>query len=232
MFDDVSGRSELPELPGFRELARPLETDPLWQEVPVRIDSLPDGRVAQIVGAPERFVEGHHAPGDNPHGFRATSGLVLCELHLRAVGVEVTEGELVDYALARGRCTAGDDPRFAGASSLTDLGSVLEDHGLPARVEECYSLEDLAAACEDSVGAIAAVNAGALWGEPDRVGTGEPNHVVAVAAVARAPDSGEILGFWVHDVARGAEPRFVKAETMQAAWLSSGGYTLLTELAF
>jgi hypothetical protein len=94
---------------------------------------------------------------------------------------------------------------------------------VPAAVENGHALEDLAQEVEAGWGVVAFVNSGELWGRPDALGNGEADRAILVAAVARDPTQGELLGLYARDPDGPAEGVFVPADRLEASWLGCGG---------
>lgn len=156
--------------------------------MPYFLDVLDDGRESVVTGNAERFAEHGHRQGDNPFGFLGTCGLCTCEGVLCQFGIEVTEADLVAYAVDHGLCLADAPPQLYGGTTVSDQIRILSDFGVPAHHENAGSLEDLAAALEQDRGAIIAVDAGVLWDDPTYF-DGRANHAITPIGVARAPAS-------------------------------------------
>jgi hypothetical protein len=164
-------------------------------EVPTRPDVLPDGRAALVVGEPGRWNDIPLHPGESAGSCAA--GLI--------------------HALG------GTPPDEMGTVSVRGLAALLEGAGVPAAVEDGHALEDLAQEVEAGWGVVAFVNSGELWGRPDALGNGDADRAVLVAAVARHPTQGELLGVYVRDPVGPAESAFIPADRWEAAWLGAGG---------
>lgn len=199
-------------------------------EVPQHLDVLPDGRETLVIGDVPRLADFTHPQGDNPLGFKGTCGLCSCEGVLRQFGIEVTETDLVEHALRNGLCHVGDAPEECGGTTASMQAEILADHGVPAHVEQCRSLEELAAAIERGHGVIVEANAGVLWDDAAYYDFGGSNHAVVVTGVARDPGTGEIQAFYLNDSGSGQAGQFVDAETMGSAWLDAGGVSVMTDV--
>jgi hypothetical protein len=202
-------------------------------DVPAQRDVLPDGRESIVIGEVEECKEFNHPQGDNPFGFRNTCGLVACEDLLRQFGVDVTEGDIVRFAVANGLCQVSADAGESGGSSPYTQALILKEHGVPAHVEVLDGFERLADCVEHGHGVIVSVNAGVLWDDPQAFESGQSNHAVVVTGVARDPLTGEIQGFFINDSGRGlAEDsgRFVDAATMTHGWESLGAVSVVTDV--
>lgn len=215
---------ELDEL-GFHGDAPPLPpdaTEGLGVDVPTHLEVLPDGREAVVFGDVEGCKEFNHTQGDNPFGFTGTCGLVSCEGVLRQFGIEVTEADVVQYAMERGYCSYDWSwpPELCGGTSQFTQAEILEELGVPAHVEFLSSQERLADLLERGHSVIIEVNAGELWDQAGAWDGGRVNHAVVVTGTARDPSNGALLGFFVND-SGGSPPasgRFIPAEQMSEMW--------------
>ena len=226
MTGELGNAANPPDLPEFRHAGGDAP------DARGRPEVLPDGRTVLVIGE-GGDVAVAHPPGDNPRQWGNTGALVCGELALRRAGqTGVTEADLVRHAADRARCHVADDPQLSGGIDLPSLAQVLGDFGLPVRVEQGQSLEDLALGVETGRGVLIALNTGALWGRPEAFEHGEANAVVLVTALTRDPGTGTIAGFYVIDAAHpegGTAPVHVGGAEIEAAWLDAGGWQLVPE---
>ncbi len=223
-FEFAEPGADAPHLPSDAEELRQMF------EVPQRLEVLPDGRSAVVIGDPEGCRRFTHKQGDNPYGMKGTCGIVSCEDVLRRFGINVTEGTLAGYALRHDLCTVTPGrPELSGGTSAKDQERILRDHGVPARAVSGGTLERLAEQVGTGHGVIAEVNAGVLWNNVRHLGDGSSNHAITVTGVARDPASGKVLGFYINDSGRGDAGRFVDAAVMQQAWVKAGGMCVVTD---
>jgi hypothetical protein len=201
---------------------------PAFEELPHHLELLPDGREALVIGYVERFKDFNHPQGDNRLGFQGTCGIVSCEDVLRQFGVEVTESQLVEYAVQRDLCTTDGSPSECGGTTILDQARILDDWGVPATPEQSGSLEGLASQVEEGRGVIAEVNAGVLWDQAESYGDGSWNHAIVITGVARDAQTGEVLGFFINDSGKPESGRFIDAPTMQQAFIEAGGWSVAT----
>lgn len=203
-------------------------------EVPIRLETLPNGDEALICGKPERYRELNHLQGDNPFGFQGTCGLVSCEDVLKQFGVQTSEAEVVRHAIEHGLCsTDGGDVTQMGGTTMRDQAQILTDFGVPASEASGRSLDDLALTIESGRGVIIEVNAGVLWDNPAHYDFGDANHAITVTGVARDPETGTVLGAFVNDSGRGLPEdsgRFIDAATLKAGWVQAGGNCVVTDI--
>ena len=191
-------------------------------DVPHTLEVLPDGREAVVIGQPEDFKELNHKQGDNDLGFKETCGLVSCEDVIRQFGSDVSETDVVDYAARNGLCQVTDDPESSGRTTVDGQARILEDFGVPAHAELGQTNEELDASIEEGRGVIAEVDAGTLWGDSQYSDIfGSPNHAIDVTGVARSPETGEVLGFYINDSGMPSSGRFVDVNTWNQAWNGS-----------
>jgi hypothetical protein len=199
-------------------------------DVPVHLDSLPDGTPSVIYGDVNGYAEYNHQQGDNPYGFQEDCGLVSSSDVLNQFGIPVSESDVVEHAAANGECNIDmSNPSDSGQTSSAEQAQVLSDYGVPAHVETGQSTEDLATAVEQGHGVIADVNAGQLWQDQNYVQNGQANHAITVTGVARDPMTGQIQGFYINDSGDGKSAEFVSAATMTKAWTDAGGVAVVTD---
>jgi hypothetical protein len=219
-FDPADIQDNLPEINEFEEFV----------EVPYQLEVLPDGREAVVIGNPEGCIEFNHQQGDNPYGYKGTCGLVSCEDVIRQFGIEVTEGEIVGYAIVNGLCNISSDPATSGGTTTSDQVQILNDYGIPAHSENMSDLESLAAKIEQGHAVIIGVNAGVVWNDPQYYESGQANHAVVVTGVARDPETGEIQGFFINDSGNNQSARLLDPATMEFGWLDAGGSCVVTDV--
>lgn len=197
--------------------------------VPVRPDTLPDGRESLMAGDVPEYAGFSHRQGDNPEHFQNDCGLTSVQDVLLQFGARVTEGDVVTHALEHGECRV--DPAAPGRSGATrpsQDAQILGDYGVPSTVRSGQTMAQLAAQVEQGHGVIIGVNSGVLWQIPEMVGDGRVNHAVTVTGVALDPDSGSIQGFYVNDSGNGNAAEFIGTVIMRVAWQDTGGWTVVT----
>jgi hypothetical protein len=196
----------------------------LLPEVPEHLQVLPDGRESLVAGDPEHCKDFNDRQDNNDLGFVNTCGIVSCEDILRQFGQEVTENDVLHYALQNGECFWSlEVPRVNGETTKESQAQILTDYGVPAHVETPESLEDLAGFVEQRHGVIAEVNAGVLWDGvvPDaaeHLEWGNANHAIVITGDARDPVTHQLQGFYTNDGATGQAGQFVDVEKMKLAW--------------
>jgi hypothetical protein len=224
---DWNGREGLTEVPSSPTEVQGLATDLV---VPRYEAILPTGDATVVSGDPEALADFNHKQGENVYSFQNDCGLVAAQDVLNQFDIDVTEADVVEHAVQHGECHANLlDLSGSGGTSPESLAALLDEYGVSAHVETGCSLEDLAAAQETGHCAIAAVNAGELWKDPNAYGDGSANHAIVVTAVARDPQTGDIQGFYINDSGPPDSGRFVDTATMQAAFTDAGGRAVMTD---
>jgi hypothetical protein len=202
-------------------------------EPPSYMDVLPEsGREVVVVGDVQGYRELNHAQGDNQYGFQGTCGLVSCQDVLGQFGVNVSEGDVVQFAVGNGLCSVTDSPESSGGTSVETQAQVLSDAGVPAETVSGADLNDLAGWVAQGHGVIVEVNAGELWDNADAYANGDANHAIVVTGVALDPQTGQVEGYYINDSGRGFPSdsgRFVSADLMQQAWADTGGTAAVTD---
>jgi hypothetical protein len=183
------------------------------REVPKMLGLLPDGSEALVIGDVEGLRQHGHKQGNNELGFLGDCGLVSCENVLRGFGQEVTENDIVCFAVANGLCTLDERPQFAGGTTLQNQADILNAFGVPAHYEMQCSLDDLAEYLEEGRGVIIQVDSSVLWNQPSYT-LGNVDHAITLTGVAHDPATGEIRGFYVNDSGSGSSGRFVDRDVM------------------
>lgn len=201
---------------------------PISPEVPRHLDDM-GGHEVLVIGDPEGYADFNHLQGDNPYGYKGTCGLVSCQDVLGQFGVDVTETDVVGYAIENGLCNSEGNEGDRGGTSVLQQAEILNDYGVPAHAETNGTLESLAANVEQGHGVIMEANAGVLWQDATYYDQGQPNHAVVVTGVVRDANSGEIQGFYINDSGTGKSAQFIDANTMHTAWEEAGGASVVTD---
>lgn len=224
---DWNGGEGLTEVPSTPPEVQELVSD---IAVPQFEGVLPNGDATIISGDPEALADFNHKQGENPYGVENDCGLVATQDVLNQHDIDVTEAEVVAYAVRNGLCDWNPaDPFHSGGSGPETLPVLLEHYGVSAHAETGASLQDLAAAFESGHSIIAGVNAGALWLDINAYGRGEDNHAIVLTGVARDPTTRDIQGFYINDSGTGESGRFVDADTMRRASTDAGGKAVVTD---
>jgi len=199
-------------------------------DVPGQLMTLPDGTEAVVTGDPIGDAQYNHQQGDNSLGYQNDCGLVSSADVLNQFGIPASENDVVNFAAQNGLCdTSNSDPSQDGGTTMTDQVTVLSDAGVPAHAESGNTLNGLASEIDSGHGVIVGVDSSILWNQPQDTSNGAPDHAITVTGVARDPNSGQILGFYVNDSGDGNSAKFVDAATMQQAWINAGGNDVVTD---
>ena len=144
---------------------------------------------------------------DNPYGMFGTCGLTsvsnLCVMN----GQEVTEPDVVTYAMENGLCAppGGDSPFGGGGTTIGNLIDILGHYRIEAHCEfnDTADCERLAEVIEGGHGVILGLNSGVLqdreWKIYNDQGEVTATHAVCLTATVRDPDTGELTGFYMCD---------------------------------
>jgi len=212
----------MPPLPEFR----PLDIE---FEIPVRSETLPDGRAVLVSGDTEAGAKRMASDADADVLRDAPSSLLACSHIIREFKPDFTAEDLGDHLnLIDVELTAADTGR--ASFSLEQLAQTLADFDVPSHVEQAQSSEDLAHHIESGSGALVAVNLGELWNSSSELGNGDANAVIVALGVARDPLTGDILGWYLNDVAAQRARALVDAARMESSWLNAGGWLIVTDI--
>jgi len=181
---------------------------------------VPDVEVAIVSGDPEGAAQiVDFVQGDEVEGAEGTCGLTSIANICRLSGMEVTEGEVVTYALENGLCGYNPwEPGETGGVNDEQMVEILRDYGIEADAYDAdqYDLEFVAQAIESGRGVIAGVDAGTLWNDPaytDTIcGHRAANHAITLTGVARDAETGNVAGFYICDSGAGDACRYISAE--------------------
>ena len=133
-------------------------------------------------------------------GFGGTCGLVSCVNVLKMTGINVTEHEIVDYALSKGLCRSNSNREVNGGTAMTDRQAILSGFGVNSELRTA-SVDNIASAVSEGRGVIASLDAGKLWDNPDYYGG---FHAVTITSVTK-DSNGKVLGFHVCDSGTGGK---------------------------
>ena len=211
-------------------------------------DKVPGMEKALVCGDPFRlgnvldFQQGY----DNPYYAFGTCGLTSVANVCTLGGVEVTEPEVVDYAMKNKLCiTSEEDPRYSnlgsgGATTIHHMISLLNHYGFESHCEfanDAATCERLASAIEGGHGVIVCLNSGILqdrpWKTADENGNIFGTHAVTLTGTVRDVDTGELKGFYLCD-STGQNPNagrtFVSLDKMNECYTNiTGGYAVITD---
>jgi hypothetical protein len=192
-----------------------------------------EGRAAVVIGGPGKEVEGRKAQGDNPYEVRGDCGLVSSRDVLIQFGINVSEADVVKFAVENGICAYDVKmaPEQRGGTGTQAIVEVLHHYGVEAHGEYGGGLEQLALNIAAGRGVIIGIESAVIWPEGERPGfrpTGKADHAITVTGVQLDQATGKPLGFYINDSGAGQFNRFVSAEMMERAWVNSGGGSVVT----
>ena len=207
---DELGMQELMESEGLepedvREIGQ-IET--IEQILPMEItDQVPGFDRAVVCGDPINlgdkldFQQGF----DNPYGAFGTCGLTSIANLCYIGGKEVSEPEVVEYAMENGLCEEVEPGVWGGGTSISDQIKILDHYGFSAHCEfpDVASGERLAEAVEGGHGVLLGVNSGILqdrdWKVYDKDGNIGCTHTVCLTGTVRSAETGDLVGFYLCD---------------------------------
>lgn len=150
--------------------------------------------------------------GDEVEGALGTCGLTSVSNICKLDGLNVSEGDVVTYALENGLCRYDPwSPADTGGTTEEQVVEILEHYGIDAHWHDAADCSDeqIAQMIEGGHGVMVGLDAGTLWGEAQYTDTvyGQvvANHFITVTGVARDADTGEVAGYYICDSGRGLE---------------------------
>lgn len=142
---------------------------------------------------------------DNKYGAFGTCGLNAISNICHIGGKDITEPEVVEYAMENDLCQK-DDPKFhGGATTIKNQMDLLAHFGFESHCElsEVATPERLAEVIEGGHGVLLGVNSGVLqerdWKVYNDKGEITATHAVCLTGTVRNPDTGELAGFYLCD---------------------------------
>jgi len=204
-------------------------------------DQVPGMERAIIVGDPINlgdrldFQQGF----DNPYGAFGTCGLTSIANVCTISGMEVSETEVIRYAMENGLCEKGEGSAFGGGgTTIKNQIEILEHYGIPAHCEfaDTATPERLAQAVEGGHGVILGLNSGILqdreWKIYNDNGEIAATHAVCLTGTVRDADTGELVGFYLCD-SSGQTPdsgkTFVSLDKLKESYSEvRGGFATIT----
>lgn len=204
-------------------------------------DKVPGMDRAMVCGDPYTLGEilDYQQGFDNVYGAFGTCGLTSISNICKMGGLDITEPEVVEYAMENDLCIK-DDPKFGGGGTFigNDL-EILSHYGFDAHCEfsDVANNERLADAIEGGHGVILGLNSGLLqerdWKIHDSEGKIVANHAVTLTGTVRSPDSGELVGFYLCDSSSQRSDGaaiYVPVEKMDECYANvEGGFAVITD---
>lgn len=146
------------------------------------------------------------------NGYQGTCGLCSCENILRLAGLDISEKDVVQFAVDNGLCVTGRREDENGGTSYEGRQTLLEAFGISSSLLP-QSIMTIEQAVTSGKGVIISVDAGMLW-KDDRYRNGL--HAVTVTSVDYAAD-GSIENFHICDSGYGSGNMVVSAAHLQKA---------------
>lgn len=183
-------------------------------------NDVPGVETAIVSGDPEGVAQILDCiQGDAVEGAEGTCGLTSIANICRLAGMDVTEGEVVTFALENDLCHYDPwHPEHTGGVGDAAAVEILNDYGIDVGCYDAnsYDVEMLAQAIESGRGVMAGVDAGALWDNPSHTnsisGHRIANHFVTMTGVARDAETGQVAGFYICDSGDGEACRYITVE--------------------
>ena len=176
---------------------------------------------------------------DNPYGAFGTCGLTSISNICTIAGMEVSEPDVVEYAMENNLCEQGSSSAFGGGgTTIKNQIEILEHYGIEAHCEfaETATPQRLAEAIEGGHGVILGLNSGILqnreWKIYNDNGEIAASHAVCLTGTVRSAETGELIGFYMCD-SSGQTPdagrTFVTLEKLEECYGEvRGGFATIT----
>ena len=143
-----------------------------------------------------------HQGYDNPYGAIGTCGETTIANLCTIAGMEITEPEVVAYAMENGLCEEYDPIYKGGSTSISQQISILKHFHLEAHCEvpsETADPDRLAALIEGGYGVLLCINYPLLYGRVPKEGTEDTaRHAICLTGTVRHID-GSLAGFYICD---------------------------------
>ncbi len=149
-------------------------------------------------------------------GYKGTCGLCSCENILRLAGADVSEQDIVEFALKNGFCTDKSCEEENGGTSYLDRKKILDAFGVAS-----FLLPQELPAIEEAVisgrGVIISVDAGCLWDDARYI---NGLHAVIVTSVDYDKE-GRVENFHICDSGVGNYDMIVSADKLQSCLVTN-----------
>ena len=165
------------------------------------VDTEANARVYNTPIETGKALDSHQGKTVLPLQFLGTCGLVSCVNILRLAGLtEITEADIVDFAVKYGLCDVSLDPGSNGGTNFLHRQCILRCFGVESELAPA-SIPAIAHYVASGRGVIVSVDAGELWEDPQYL---NGLHAIIVTSVKTDLD-GTILGFYICDSGRGED---------------------------
>ena len=173
-------------------------------------DAVPDMDSVVVYGDPFTLGEAldFQQGFDNPYGAYGTCGLTSIANVGSMAGMELTEPEVVEYAMENGLCEEPGDLKsgvLGGGVNISQTLKILSHYQLDSHCEmaDVATPDRLAECIEGGHGVILGVNSGVMqgrdWKVYDQNGEIQTTHYITMTGTVRDAESGELKGFYVCD---------------------------------
>lgn len=203
---------------------------------------VPDMEKAIICGDPISLgdILDHQQGYDNPYGSFGTCGPTSIANICVIGGRDVTEPEVVEYAMENNLCIKNDDKFHGGGTSIGQQIALLDHFGFPSHCElanEAATPDRLAAVIEGGHGVLLGLNSGVLqdreWKIYNDNGEITATHAVCLTGTVRDADTGDLVGFYLCD-SSGQTPEPGRTFVPMDKFLKSyseikGGFAVITD---
>ena len=142
---------------------------------------------------------------DNEYGAFGTCGLTSISNICKIYGMEVSEPEVVRYAMENDLCEKVGPGVMGGGVTTMQAIEILKHYGIASHCEfaDVATPERIAEAIEGGYGVILGVNSGVLqdreWKVYNEEGVIQTTHYVTVTGTVRDAETGELKGFYLCD---------------------------------
>ena len=145
--------------------------------------------------------------GQADPNFKGTCGLCSCQNVLTLAGMDVSEKQLIEYAVSHrdpheingeALCSHSGHPDENGGTNAIERKIILSAFGIPSRLESA-TIHNVVRFVEEGKGVIASVHAGVLWN--CYFGTDDDYHAVTVTSIERNK-KGDVTAVYICDSGR------------------------------
>lgn len=170
-------------------------------------DDVVNGHFVQVYGYPKAYPDLDYSQGDAVPGYMGTCGETSIANLLTMAGQKVTEGDVVKKAIDNGWCnTTSTNPFQRGGTSGIQQQKLLASYGVATGLLNDYDPDKFAQLIKQGRGVLLGVNGAELWGadlSPALLDWINVNHMINLTGVAYSSATGDLLGFYIADSARG-----------------------------
>lgn len=175
----------------------------------------------------ENVTFGQLTPNDIQQQYLDTCAIKSQQIILQSHNIDVSEDELVEESIDKGWYTPGN------GTSLSDVGNLLEEHGVNVSRYEHASIDDIAAELAKGHQVIVGVDSGELWTpgtyenlEDFIMGNGA-DHALIVSGIDVNPLTGE-REVTLTDPGTGEVAHIYTANKFEDAWDDSDNFMVTT----